>query len=1672
MTRNLPFLLGHAICLFFTFVSTTTIGQTCLPNCRDVNLSVQTEDGQEFHAKLFWSDFLTNYECALPLTYALSTRQGGPVASGSSDDVGNQEYLLLSAICDHLEQGLVIEVTNALGSCESILTFKTNGWAGQGRSTTVYCEDPLITDPSIYIDGTPVFPIIPCIGPSDQPAEFAGDWAFPIPCEAGIQDTAKIILREWAFYDKQGRRSSIFDTIRVMRHAQLDREHLYCSEADTAYCDNLEKVGPYLIEETYPGSGICDTSYLVEFKTSTEGLIAVSSQSGSKCDLQVHVTIHPFDHGCGQLYKVAVDIKQNCAGSQNLAPCFVPGGNVVEQITNDATYWRCNFWLYNIDTLAPIAYCDYSDFNSEVVIPSQDDGGDHCFTTPGYPGDTSNEPILVASTSSYDCSAATALPAICASDDWSGIMRVQAKILGFGTYILQEDDLCAVGSGSKKYRHDGIIDLPYRNEPYQVIFEISDSCHNIDSIFCYLLVKDRVKPTAVSDKGIQVDLSGAHQVDGEAGKVWVEAMTFNEGSSDNCNIHFLLARRVDWYRACIDLCDSTEELCTYHDIEVREPFFNVDNSVEKHYAETLKWLAEDGTMCANELYNAWKFDLAYYTTTICEPAQSLTRETFLEIMSQDDCDLKFGLEIDNFLSCADDSISYEEALFRASSLGGGWSKSVPFDCDDACKSVPVEILVMDYWCNWSRSWTEVWVEDKIPVEIVQDLSHSNISCKSYRDTRYDFDASNDLISLEDIVEMAENGDAGALDTLNSIFGTYEKVWRGPEGSYLDINGDQVAGSMEVEDSICVCETDTTPVRTLDDHLGYIWKDSISSACSYQMTKQSINRGLVVVNCPQNVHCRQTVWSDFDHCGQGVIYRKFEIWQGCDPNGHGAGEVDTVVRIQQIGVGNHCRLSKEMFDLPEDLEVSSCGIEFDPAGSGNVVGAVDPDSTGRPEYLFDDDCRLVGIAQVDKLFRVVGGDQACYKILRTWYFADWCQQGIAGGSWWKDSDVVIDSFVQKIIVLDTLPPVCVITGPVEDGGLVETSGCFYDLTARIDVMDACGGINYHWELFRERGNEDLEPVQAMDGELSGDIETQFTVNVADLADGQYHLVVRATDACQNESFCRYSVGIQARKKPSPVCISSITAELTPMDLDADGLVDTAMAVVWASEFNSSSSAPCGEDDADLLFFLEILDENNTGFSSLDTLEDLDHLTVGCDDIGINSVRFWVLSSSGTFDYCDVFLMVQSNAEGCSDTIAPTDTITTPDTIVSMPDINTIFGNIRTDDSLGVEGVILPVGDTALNAALDTTDQFGDYQLLVTNGEELTLVPRREDEVTNGVTTHDQITLFNHINGNPLEGPYKRIAADVNGDGVIAQIDVLILRRVILGELSEFPMVDPWRFVRAEYEFGTDLPEQEILDSMITSATITAHAPQIKQDFIAIKTGDLNYDRSTRSRAGEPWLFSTVDQGLLKGREYTISIRSNDLQKLLGYQFTLAYDTASLEWKDVRESGEAELRRDHLGFRFVDKGSLLVSWINEGWDLPSGHQVGLLEIDVVAKKDVQLRDAIAIDDRRLRSEVYLPGKSIVPIALSYSTSEEDYSISQNFPNPWQKATTILVQAARQAQGVLVIHDGFGKEIRRKAISIKPGSNEFSLLPSHMNAKGIYYYSVIIDDFIKTKKMIFID
>ncbi len=1583
--------------LFMTFslcLGVAAYGQVG-PNCAgEMNLPVDA-DGS---ATITFAYLIPNLATADgPVAISILNSYGGVITTVDDAQVTPDVTI---PVCSHLSRGIMMQAQNAGGPCMTMITFKTDaGPIIEERDTSVFCGDPLIA-PGQHIGGSPPLASVPCGEPID--AEFVADWIEVYECVLGSPDPIKLIVREYAAVDKFGARGTGKDSIYVYPLPEISRESAYCAERDTTYCEDdgpSGRFGPFMLVPEEVGSTECDTIWFIDPDGSLH-------EFDPKCGISTALKVDTFGQECTSTLKYTLEIKQTCYGEASACASQDVGGNVLDDAI--AGYLRCEFWLMDLDTLGPTVYCDTSHFRE-------------------LDGDT----ILIP-TGSHDCAAHIALPPAFAKDSCNDVVMVKAMIEGYGSFEYSYNGTQWVSNSTVK--------IPFTESAIEVVYEAYDECWNVGTDTCYIRIKDRTKPVAVCDKGVNVSLTDK--------KVWVDASTFDEGSWDNCGIHLMLGRRWDWQTACVDLCDSLSVHSISH---YDDTTFNVvlsedklEDPVEAHYAKAIEWLAGDGDECGERVAAGWEYDLIKYATVECK--KQLTEKEF------DDAFLE----------------AHGSEYFEiASQIGGGWAPEVLFTCDDACGGpVSVELLVMDYWCNWSKCWTDVWVEDKTPIAVGKDVELSvEITCKTYRANSYSLGG--EVASISDLVDAASQDDAEALDSLNAIFGGYQKAWTDPYGNFVDEEGDPLDCDITLIDSTCDCTTKTVTMPEVDEHSGtttYVRKPV--RECFYEEVVEPLTHGVVTVNCGKGVQCEQKVWYSLDECGQGYIYRKFKIYKGCpttgtSPTAHAGHGGDTIFRIQQIWVGNECPLDRGMFSYPNDTILDLCGIEFDPLGSGNVVGAADPANIGAPKYNFDDDCRLVGIGHYDKVYRVVGGDEACYKIVRTWCFADWCGVGKPEGDSWMFGPVepLIDvvgpigpgvegrrgkqfEYEQKIIVRDTVGPMCTITGPVADGGTIEAGGCDYDFSATLDVQDDCGLVSY--EAILENITKGDEEVERWEGDLSTGTGNAI-LNAAGLTAGDYRLTAIVTDDCQNESICTYVFTVETGKKPSPICISSITVELTPWDTNGDGTIDTAAATVWAKEFNSSSSAPCGFDDDDLEFYIEF--NTDADSATLDLDDDLDSLNVGCEHVGARQVRMWVLSPTGSADYCDVLLIVQNNMGGCGGISAQ----------------GSVTGSIATELNESVEQVNVKA---SLSDGTDLdflTTSSGAYGFASTLGVDVTIEPVKDIEHDNGISTADMIQIQKHILGRSnLKNEYRLMAADVNNDGKITALDLLDIRRLILGKTSRFPNSNSWTFANS-------------VDGQDTY-TLRGVSGSMAVDFVGVKKGDVNVDNdpSRSARSAKNLVLQTMDQTLTAGNQYKVDITAGNFRDIEGYQYTLNFDAQSLKLVDVDIAEGLDLDEENFAFNAVAEGMIATSWHSaEAVEIASDEVLFTLVFD--AKVDGMLSEVLTVNDKITDAEAYSSSNELLGVALEFLNEESldaSFTLYQNRPNPFKETTAIGFRLPETAATTLTVYDVTGKVLKVVTGEFQKGYNEVTMKKNDLNATGVLYYQLDSDTYTATRKMVIIE
>lgn len=717
-------------------------------------------------------------------------------------------------------------------------------------------------------------------------------------------------------------------------------------------------------------------------------------------------------------------------------------------------------------------------------------------------------------------------------------------------------------------------------------------------------------------------------------------------------------------------------------------------------------------------------------------------------------------------------------------------------------------------------------------------------------------------------------------------------------------------------------------------------------------------------------------------------------------------------LQIITIENQNPLLEEHITWPENYSTNVCG------------GATDPDELpegfDRPSVP-DTLCGTISVNYVDELFSLA--PPACYKILRKWTVLDWCSfdpdYPDQGGKY---------SRIQIIKVQDDQKPILTCPEPMT-----------------IDVNNDCIS-----------GSLSIPPILAEDCSPNVLItnNSPYAANGGSNISGDYPLgttvvTASASDKCGNVATCEITITVEDNKEPAPICIVGISAPL----FDINGI---PTAIVPASTFDGGSSDNCTPDEA-LIRTIRLGDGDGV------IAPDEPELILTCENMGTQLVEFWVTDDAGNSNYCLTYVSVQDNNNLC-------------DGMAS----GMIAGGIHNEMGDMVEEVNVQInGPDPLRIMTDSEGHFEFPDLAF--GEDYTVVPYKDDNPLNGVSTLDLILISKHILGiQQLNTPYKVIAADVDRSGHISTFDLIRMRRLILHIDDELPSQNgSWRFVDASFQFP--MPENPFATYFPEVYNINDFTDiEMKADFVAIKIGDVNASakvnlRSTteqRNGVGE-MTFLTADQEWKAGDEIKVSFRAKDMDRYEAYQFTLAYETNSLELVSTEAASSlSNMDEDNFGRRFEEDGLLTVSW-NETTAIRLNEESELFTLTFNTLQPGKLSDLIAINSRLTTAEGYPRNDYPHQLKLEF---EEDlnpgYELLQNKPNPFQDQTTVGFYLPTAAETNLTIYDLAGKVVWQQRNRYDEGYNAITILRSDLPTAGIFYYTLESGNFKETKKMLLVE
>ncbi len=539
----------------------------------------------------------------------------------------------------------------------------------------------------------------------------------------------------------------------------------------------------------------------------------------------------------------------------------------------------------------------------------------------------------------------------------------------------------------------------------------------------------------------------------------------------------------------------------------------------------------------------------------------------------------------------------------------------------------------------------------------------------------------------------------------------------------------------------------------------------------------------------------------------------------------------------------------------------------------------------------------------------------------------------------------------------------------------------------------------------------------------------TGNVADgsFRIGSSTITYQLTDACGNTAECSSTITVTDDTAPTPYCHGSLVVPIS----------NTNGVEIWASDIDLGSTDDCGGPVT--------LSFSETAVIST--------LTFTCDNVGHNSVVLYV-SDGSNVSSCVTDVLVQDNINVC-------------DTPRSLANIQ---GIIMTEDSKTVDDVEVNLRSDVMNSPQVDMSAEGEYAFMqLPMHNDYQVLPEKNDSYLNGVSTLDLILIQRHILGiQRLDSPYKVIAADINNSERIDGLDLVELRKLILGIYLELPQNDSWRFVESDFTFDAPMSPWPFTEDVV----VTDFDHDITDaDFIGVKIGDVNLSAITS--AADQGIEERGNNNFVVELNTTVTERGNTLiQFVAGADAELFGSQMSFEFNsdDVLAvvPMKMEVENEHIAWDEVTNGLFKMSW-NASSSITVDKGDVLFECLLDGDNDSE----IALD-QSFDSEVYIEKNGAIAaldIILDQNATDAKgaLALDQNVPNPFKDNTTIGFHMPQAGNAVFTLTDVDGKLINRIERHFNSGFNQITLNGDDIQSSGVVYYQLTADGVTITKKMI---
>ena len=673
-----------------------------------------------------------------------------------------------------------------------------------------------------------------------------------------------------------------------------------------------------------------------------------------------------------------------------------------------------------------------------------------------------------------------------------------------------------------------------------------------------------------------------------------------------------------------------------------------------------------------------------------------------------------------------------------------------------------------------------------------------------------------------------------------------------------------------------------------------------------------------------------------------------------------------------------------------------------------------------------ECSQIGIELESDTFFFE--EAACYKVINTWQVIDLCQFDSS-----VDPDFGLWSHQQVITITSSEPPTITACGDITVD--VDSEDCLVSSATISNSALATGcslSQNLDWSYVVDI---DGDGVTDASGTLTGQ-DVNFTID--NLIGGQASVDWVVTDGCGNMTSCTQNVTVQDGKAPTALCHNLSTAIMN----------STGTAAIDVTDIDAGSTDNCtAQADLQLSFAADQIVASQS-FS--------------CDDLpdGISanvSVTLYVNDSDGNQSNCVTLVNLLDNNDVCTD---------------DAGQLMVLGGQITTEFGEAIEAVEtrLEASSPAMNN-MEPTDENGEFVFDgLPTSMDYKLVPFKNVDHNNGVNTIDIIHMQRHVLGvDRLNSPYKVIASDINNDEVTNGLDLIQLRKFVLGSVDTFYNNTSWRFVSAEQILSDTLHPYPLEEVRYVNDISDMNR---ENDFIGVKIGDvdnsltLGFNQNVLDSRSNTNIYYTLQTTSVE-HEYLIPIFTRDIGLIYGFQFKLKLTQGSIV--DILP-GSVDIVSEN--YYMSTDSEIAFSW-NGDKGAVSDRTIPLFYLSVKELEDQSV--SLSLMKEKPLAEMYigdLLSKKIPTLSLYEGDESSDFILYQNEPNPFKDETAIKFYLPEPQRVTITFYGHAGLEIYSLEDNYEKGEHTINLSARDLGYSSVVYYKLSSGLYADTKKMIIID